>query len=305
VLKGKIPYMAPEQILADPLDRRADIFAAGAVLWEMCTQRRRIHAENEAAMMHMILAGQKDSPRDVNPSVPQAISQVCMWALALAPDHRYATAADFAEGLEQAAHAEGIRIASPRALSAFIKGLGIKRPSPEELAAAARYSDQGTPSTPTRAPTQAVSAQEPRSSVPDVRSETNAAVVSGVSDAATRWPWRLVWAAALGAVVVLALSIGLVLKITSDGGASSPSAPAASPIAPTGAPQATSTATPVVVVVTPAAPAPAPARPAASASSAATGDPAPSAKPSPKPTRVDGHAPAQDQNPAGFRPKDL
>src|SRR5262249_52844520 len=65
-LKGKIAYMAPEQIRTEATDRRCDIYAAGAVLWETLVGQRLFRAENDGAMIAKILAGAKQSPRDLN-----------------------------------------------------------------------------------------------------------------------------------------------------------------------------------------------------------------------------------------------
>src|SRR4029079_3697087 len=51
VLKGKASYMAPEQALGDPVDRRADIFSVGVMLWEALTGTRLFHEENDLAVL--------------------------------------------------------------------------------------------------------------------------------------------------------------------------------------------------------------------------------------------------------------
>ena len=57
VVKGKVCYMAPEQIRSEPIDRRADVYAAGALLWELLTGQRLIRGDNDGAMMEQILRG--------------------------------------------------------------------------------------------------------------------------------------------------------------------------------------------------------------------------------------------------------
>ncbi|HEY3667132.1 MAG TPA: serine/threonine-protein kinase, partial [Polyangiaceae bacterium] len=54
-LKGKIGYMAPEQLLGRPLDRRVDIFAAGIVLWEAISGRKMFDADNSGQLMYQVL----------------------------------------------------------------------------------------------------------------------------------------------------------------------------------------------------------------------------------------------------------
>jgi len=125
-LKGKLTYMAPEQVRSEPIDRRADIYAAGVVLWEMLTSERLMRGDNDGAIVERILAGVSRSPRDVVPSVPEPLSALCMRALRFEREERFPTAAAFAEALEAAALESGIAIATPRAVSALLKDLHIE-----------------------------------------------------------------------------------------------------------------------------------------------------------------------------------
>lgn len=125
-LKGKLGYMSPEQVRAQPVDRRSDIYAAGAVLWEMLTGDRLFKADNEAAMIGQILAGARQGPRSAAAAVPEALDEACMRALANDPEARYPTAAAFAEAIERAiAVSSGASIASARAVATLVKGLGL------------------------------------------------------------------------------------------------------------------------------------------------------------------------------------
>jgi serine/threonine protein kinase len=101
VVKGKITYMAPEQALSRAHDRRADIFAVGIMLWQAATNERFWQGADEFQIMKSLAAGEyKASPRLVNPQVPEELDRICQRALALEPDHRYATALDFQTDLE-------------------------------------------------------------------------------------------------------------------------------------------------------------------------------------------------------------
>jgi serine/threonine protein kinase len=122
-VKGKTAYMAPEQIRAQPLDRRCDVYAAGIVTWELLAGVPLFRADNEGSLVHMVLTGASKAPSEINSAVPKEIDAVCMSALALSPDERCATAADFADALESAAEASGIAIATSRAVGVFIKAL--------------------------------------------------------------------------------------------------------------------------------------------------------------------------------------
>ncbi len=135
-LKGKIPYMPPEQLMSEQIDRRCDVYAAGAMLWETLVGRRLFQAESDGALLQKILAGPEGSPRQQNPHIPPAIDAVCMQALARDKEGRFATTADFADALERAAQASGVTIASARAVATFVEQSGAyKKLSAKEVAA--------------------------------------------------------------------------------------------------------------------------------------------------------------------------
>ncbi len=120
-LKGKIAYMAPEQAAGQPVDRRADVFAAGIVLWEVLASRRLFKADNEAATLQRVLSGTIPSPCEEVPSVPVEVADVCLKALERDPDHRFATCAQFADALERAAAGSlHVRVAPPKDVAAYV-----------------------------------------------------------------------------------------------------------------------------------------------------------------------------------------
>ncbi|WP_437721989.1 protein kinase domain-containing protein [Sorangium sp. So ce861] len=126
-LKGKLSYMAPEQIQAEQVDRRSDVYSAGVVLWEMLTEERLFKADNDGALIAQILKGPPAGPRAVVPSVAAALDTICMRALRADPDDRFPTAAAFAEALEEAAaQTPGLAVSSPRAVEALIKEVGLR-----------------------------------------------------------------------------------------------------------------------------------------------------------------------------------
>ncbi len=120
-LKGKIAYMAPEQAQGDErLDRRADVFAAGIVVWEALTGKRLFKSENEAATLSRILTESAPTLLEFAPDVGPAISATVMRALARDRDARFASAAQFADALEASAQGD-VRPASARELSAYVQ----------------------------------------------------------------------------------------------------------------------------------------------------------------------------------------
>jgi len=103
-LKGKLAYMAPEQARGSGhIDRRADLFSCGIVLWEALAVKRLFKGDAEAETLNRVLYEPIASPRSVRPDVPVALEEVCMKALARDVDQRFATAQEFADALENAA----------------------------------------------------------------------------------------------------------------------------------------------------------------------------------------------------------
>jgi serine/threonine protein kinase len=106
-LKGKLAYMAPEQARGAGVDRRADLFACGIVLWEALATKRLFKGDGEAETLNRVLYEPIARPSSVRPDVPKALEDICMKALSRDVDERFATAQDFGDELEKAARALG------------------------------------------------------------------------------------------------------------------------------------------------------------------------------------------------------
>jgi serine/threonine-protein kinase len=100
LLKGKVAYMAPEQARGDGIDRRADIWSLGVVLWEAVTGSRLFKGSNEAATLNLTLSEEVASPRLRRPDLPPELEAILMRALERDPARRYATAAAMRDDLE-------------------------------------------------------------------------------------------------------------------------------------------------------------------------------------------------------------
>lgn len=99
VLKGKLAYMAPEQAATLPVDRRADVFAIGAVLWELLTLQRLRLADSAAGVLNeAVHAGLPDLQR-ARPDIGQRLEGVLWRALANQPTRRYQTAQEMRDAL--------------------------------------------------------------------------------------------------------------------------------------------------------------------------------------------------------------
>jgi serine/threonine protein kinase len=101
VVKGKIRYMPPEQILGETVDRRTDIFAVGVMLWEAVAGEKMWRGVSDATIMHNIVNNVIPSPKTARPDVADELEAICMKALAFSPDDRYATAAELQADLEE------------------------------------------------------------------------------------------------------------------------------------------------------------------------------------------------------------
>jgi serine/threonine-protein kinase len=122
-LKGKVAYMAPEQAQGtEEVDRRADLFSAGVVIWEALASRRLFKADSEAATLARVKTTAVPALSLISPEITSQFSDAVLRALEREPSRRYATAAEFADALEAAAQGS-IRIATARELGSYVEGL--------------------------------------------------------------------------------------------------------------------------------------------------------------------------------------
>ncbi|MBA3395230.1 MAG: protein kinase [Deltaproteobacteria bacterium] len=101
-IKGKQQYMAPEQLLGEPLDRRCDVFALGIVLFELATHQRLFKRASDYLTARAVLEEPVPRADASDPAVPGALADVIAKALARKREDRYATAAELAAAVEQA-----------------------------------------------------------------------------------------------------------------------------------------------------------------------------------------------------------
>ncbi len=98
-IKGKVLYMSPEQLAAQPLTRTADIYAAGVVLFEALTGVRMFAGDNEGAALTRIIKNELTLPSAIAPELTP-FDAIVRRASAAAPGDRFATAHDMARALE-------------------------------------------------------------------------------------------------------------------------------------------------------------------------------------------------------------
>ncbi|HEY7370923.1 MAG TPA: protein kinase [Polyangia bacterium] len=104
VIFGTPEYLSPEQALGEAVDARADIYAAGVILYEMLAGRRPFENEDKVKIISMHLSHAPPRLRDANPSVdvPLPLEQAIMQSMEKSREHRFATATAFLQALDDA-----------------------------------------------------------------------------------------------------------------------------------------------------------------------------------------------------------
>lgn len=211
-VRGKFAYMAPEQLLAKPITRQVDVYAAGVVLWELLTGRRLFKAEDERAVCAAVLRGAIEKPSTVNAAVPAELDEIVAKATALDVGVRYLTAREMLGDLERHARA------SDEEVGAWVRRLTI-----EKRAQRQRMIEGDASSTDLRSIDEVM--QElalvagPASSpdlvmTPDMGSASAMAIAKPIPAAApakrrsTRMPLVAIGAGAIVGIVALAIGVG-------------------------------------------------------------------------------------------------
>jgi len=126
-LKGKVSYMAPEQVRGETIDRRVDIFALGIVLYSLTTGKHPFRRENEAATMYTIASDEAVVPPSrVVANYPPSLEAVVLKALAKNANNRYATASELQRALYLCLP-PAERLNTDEDIGAFIRELFSKR----------------------------------------------------------------------------------------------------------------------------------------------------------------------------------
>ena len=99
---GTPAYMAPEQVLGQPLDARTDLYALGVVLYEMLTGKLPFRANSQFELMRSHLETQPKSLKEMTETVPRPLQDTIVRALAKDSDERFQTAGEFSSALQVA-----------------------------------------------------------------------------------------------------------------------------------------------------------------------------------------------------------
>ncbi len=125
VVKGKIAYMAPEQLGGGPVDRRADVYGASVILWEMLTGRRLfVRDDGASVMVDKLLRGTIEPPSRHATGIPKLLDAIVLNGLSRNPEHRFPTAREMALALEKVGElarssevSEWVQLLAPEALA--------------------------------------------------------------------------------------------------------------------------------------------------------------------------------------------
>lgn len=121
-IRGKLYFLAPEQVLQKPVDRRTDLFALGTILYQLTTGHHPFRSDNAGATMNNILRRRLPKPTKlVEQGYPQALEDIVMRALDREPEFRFQTAADMLKALD--AVFVGASRATTEDVHAFVKPL--------------------------------------------------------------------------------------------------------------------------------------------------------------------------------------
>ncbi len=136
LLRGKAPYMSPEQATGQPVDARSDVFSLGAVLWETLTGRRLFRGDSDREVLRQIVEGTVPPPSSLNPEVSGSLDALTLRALERSPKDRYGDAGALRFALEELMLSEQLASSSAHLETSLRALYGGPPPLTDELTSA-------------------------------------------------------------------------------------------------------------------------------------------------------------------------
>jgi serine/threonine protein kinase len=147
VMKGKVPYLSPEQLASGKVDRRSDIFALGIVLYAMVSGRHPFRAQQDAKTIENICTREPVPLRELVPDVHPELEAIILKALEKHPEDRWQTCAEIQRALDQVLGSMGATVTDGDVASFLRETLGdIIEQRRSALKEAIRKADGRTPS---------------------------------------------------------------------------------------------------------------------------------------------------------------
>ncbi len=142
-LKGKISYMAPETMLRNEVDRRADVWGLGVILWELLAGSRLVRGANEVDIILNVT--REPAPRvvDRRPDIDPELESIAWRALQLDPEDRFASAREMAEALERWIARQGEPVGMSQLAEYMRRHFAEERAAAFELVDSVRQSSSG------------------------------------------------------------------------------------------------------------------------------------------------------------------
>ncbi|WP_432577634.1 Stk1 family PASTA domain-containing Ser/Thr kinase [Kineococcus arenarius] len=203
---GTAQYLSPEQARGETVDARSDLYSTGCLLYEILTGRPPFTGDAPVAVAYQHVSEQPKPPSALAASIPPAVDQVVLMALSKDREHRYQSAADFADDLRRAVEGRPLRGAS-------FAPTGAVPP----VAATTALPAAGPPTAATRV-TPAVPPAVPPGQAPATPTGAQPTVGDGQppeEHRGRRWPWVLLVLVLLGGIG----ATGYALLDRSGGGA--------------------------------------------------------------------------------------
>jgi serine/threonine-protein kinase len=151
-LIGSLYYMSPEQVRAEAIDSRSDLYSVGVVLYQMATGRKPFEGDSEYSIMRAQVEHAPPPPSAIDVTVPEELSRIIVRALAKNPAERFQTGEEFREALQPVAVLlREDEIGTTRMLGGPRHTAGAPPRQPREVPEAPRATTAGQPPAPRKA----------------------------------------------------------------------------------------------------------------------------------------------------------